>query len=443
MTDPVPGLLSQYDISPEEKQAIQKQNFWGALLQTGMGLMAAGSPVSDAQRAQLLMQAAQPFANMGAMNQAMMQSASREKLNAAAAQRLAQQDQAAADIRKMADDPSFQESLAGLNPAQRALVIASVKRGDIAPALSMMTPRRTEVPSGYRVAGDGLEAIPGGPADAAAQRLAQQDQATAEIRKMADDPSFQAQLETLNPAQRAIIRADLKLGKTDSARALMTPRRGEVPSGYRPAGDGLEAIPGGPADPTVTERLAASKRAMNEKAIPSAAVNGMQENLTALKKIDATLAEMNDPKTKGSVGGLGGLVASQIPAGADALNWLDKDGTKLRAMIADIGSKKLHERSGSAVTIGETPRLKPFIPSIGDSPAVIADKLANLRLEYENTLRDAQDYYNTDNGFKAHTPTEAYLKGAGQAPAQPQAVPQAMPDRAAVEAELRRRGLLK
>ncbi len=138
MTDPVPGLLSQYDISPEERQAIQKQNFWGALLQTGMGLMAAGSPVSDAQRAQLLMQSAQPFANMGAMNQAMMQSASREKLNMAAAQRLAQQDQATAEIRKMADDPAFQEQLAGLNPAQRALVTASIKKGDIAPALSMM-----------------------------------------------------------------------------------------------------------------------------------------------------------------------------------------------------------------------------------------------------------------------------------------------------------------
>jgi hypothetical protein len=84
------------------------------------------------------MQSAQPFANMGAMNQAMMQSASREKLNAAAAQRLAQQDQAAADIRKMADDPAFQESLGVLNPAMRSLVIASVKRGDIAPALSML-----------------------------------------------------------------------------------------------------------------------------------------------------------------------------------------------------------------------------------------------------------------------------------------------------------------
>ena len=142
MTDPVPGLLNPYDISPEEKKSIQMQNLWGALLQGGMGLMAAGSRVSDGQRAQLLMQAAQPFANMGAMNQAMMQSASREKLNAAAAQRLAQQDQATAEIRKMADDPAFQAQLEALNPAQRALVTASLKKGDIAPALSLMTPKR-------------------------------------------------------------------------------------------------------------------------------------------------------------------------------------------------------------------------------------------------------------------------------------------------------------
>jgi hypothetical protein len=142
MTDPVPGLLNGYDISPEEKKSIQMQNLWGALLQGGMGLMAAGGRVSDGQRAQLLMQSAQPFANMGAMNQAMMQSASREKLNAAAAQRLAQQDQAMGDIRKMADDPEFQQSLAALNPAQRALVTASMKKGDIAPALTMMTPKK-------------------------------------------------------------------------------------------------------------------------------------------------------------------------------------------------------------------------------------------------------------------------------------------------------------
>lgn len=363
MTDPVPGLLNSYDISPEEKKAIQMQNFWGALMQGGMGLMAAGSRVSDGQRAQLLMQAAQPFANMGAMNQAMMQSASREKLNAAAA-----------------------------------------------------------------------------------QRLAQQDQAMGEVRKMADDPAFQSQLEALNPAQRAIIRADLKLGKTDSARALMTPRRGEVPSGYRPAGDGLEAIPGGPADPTVTERLAASKRAMNEKAIPASVTKGIGENMTSLRKIDDTLTELN--RVPGSVGGVGSTLAANSPFVGDLQNkgilgTGDPEGTKLRALIADIGSLKVHDRSGAAVTAAETPRLRPFIPSISDDAATVRKKLENFRTEYLRNLEDTTGYYNQDNGFKPYKAADDYLKGGAQPQAPAAAQPQARPDRAAVEAELRRRGLLK
>ena len=144
MTDPVPGLLSQYDISPEEKQAIQKQNFWGALMQTGMGLMAAGSPVSDAQRAQLLMQSAQPFANMGAMNQAMMQSASREKLNMAAAQRLAQKDQAQQQMLQAVNSPEFQKQLeqSGISPAQITLLRGAAMSGDYGPALGAITPKK-------------------------------------------------------------------------------------------------------------------------------------------------------------------------------------------------------------------------------------------------------------------------------------------------------------
>lgn len=124
MTDPVPGLLNSYDISPEEKKSIQMQNLWGALLQGGMGLMAAGGRVSDGQRAQLLMQAAQPLANMGAMNQAMMQSASREKLNAAAAQRLAEQDQAKQRLAQVVGSPEFAKNIEGMNPAMQMLLKA-------------------------------------------------------------------------------------------------------------------------------------------------------------------------------------------------------------------------------------------------------------------------------------------------------------------------------
>ena len=366
MTDPVPGLLNPYDISPEEKKSIQMQNLWGALLQGGMGLMAAGSRVSDGQRAQLLMQAAQPFANMGAMNQAMMQSASREKLNAAAAQRLAQQDQAAAEVRQMVNSPEFSAQLdaaPGMNPHMKTLLLGAAKMGNFGPALS-----------------------------------------------------------------------------------AVTPRRGEVPSGYRPAGDGLEAIPGGPADPTVTERLAASKRAMNEKAIPQTVTKGIGENMTSLRKIDDTLTELN--RVPGSVGGVGSTLAANIPFVGDLQNkgilgTGDPEGTKLRALIADIGSLKVHDRSGAAVTAAETPRLRPFIPSISDDAATVRKKLENFRTEYLRNLEDTTGYYNQENGFKPYKAAEDYLKGGAQPQAPAAAQPQAMPDRAAVEAELRRRGLLK
>src|SRR5512139_880862 len=56
MPDPTSGLLSAYDLSDEEKKAIRNQNLWSALAQTGMGLLAAGSPISEGQRAQLIAQ---------------------------------------------------------------------------------------------------------------------------------------------------------------------------------------------------------------------------------------------------------------------------------------------------------------------------------------------------------------------------------------------------
>lgn len=187
------------------------------------------------------------------------------------------------------------------------------------------------------------------------------------------------------------------------------PKPQQPPSGYRPAGGGLEPIPGGPADPAQAKAIADAKRKAEEKATPQTVTKGMQENLTALKKIDAALEALADPKAKGSVGGVGGTVGAWLPGGSEFLNWVDPDGTKVRALIADIGSLKIHDRSGAAVTAAETPRLKPFIPSVGDSPRVIVDKLNNFRAEYEGMLRDSLDYYSEQNGFRPYTPAVDYL----------------------------------
>ena len=70
--------------------------------------------------------------------------------------------------------------------------------------------------------------------------------------------------------------------------------------------------------------------------------------------------------------------------GPDALNQrLDPEGVDARAMIANVGSLILHDRSGAAVTVSEWPRLAPFIPRMGDNAATARRKLQLLRKAME------------------------------------------------------------
>lgn len=64
-----------------------------------------------------------------------------------------------------------------------------------------------------------------------------------------------------------------------------------------------------------------------------------------------------------------------------AMQYLDEKGVEARSVVANIGSKKIHDRSGAAVTMAEMPRLKPFIPSATDKPSVVERKLTLLAAE--------------------------------------------------------------
>lgn len=61
----------------------------------------------------------------------------------------------------------------------------------------------------------------------------------------------------------------------------------------------------------------------------------------------------------------------------------DPGGVAARAAVANIGSLKLHDRSGAAVTISEFPRLRPFIPVATDSDKAATVKLQKMKQEYE------------------------------------------------------------
>jgi hypothetical protein len=56
----------------------------------------------------------------------------------------------------------------------------------------------------------------------------------------------------------------------------------------------------------------------------------------------------------------------------------DPGGVPARAGVANLASMKIHDRSGAAVTVGEIPRLRPFIPNVGDEPSVVVSKMRDL-----------------------------------------------------------------
>jgi hypothetical protein len=109
-----------------------------------------------------------------------------------------------------------------------------------------------------------------------------------------------------------------------------------------------------------------------------------------------------------------------------ALNRADPAGTEARASLADIGSLKLHDRSGAAVTASETPRLKPFIPSISDDYQTALTKLQRMRDVQAAEQEVLTGTYNSSQGFRDFSAPQS--TGAAPAPAvPPSAKPSAPP----------------
>lgn len=263
-----------------------------------------------------------------------------------------------------------------------------------------------------------------------------QEMADAELSKLGNSPDFMQAVSQMPPELQAAIPALMRAGRAREAismvgdwrqaqareKALQT-RQEAPPAGYQWVGNGqLAPIPGGPADPAQAGALAEGKRP--PKDIPTVITKGMAENLNGMQKIDSTLAALNG--AQGAIGNAGSVLQTWMPETGGKINndYLNPETAKVRAMIADIGSLKIHDRSGAAVTAAETPRLKPFIPLITDSPKVAAEKLANLKAEYQNMLASQHEYYNKDNGFKPFQPAERYFSGQ-----QPAAAPAAPPQR--------------
>ncbi len=119
--------------------------------------------------------------------------------------------------------------------------------------------------------------------------------------------------------------------------------------------------------------------AARAKEVPAAIKKAMFENNAALRKIDDALTAIDAyPQALGGMNILGDTIRQRT----------DPEGIKARALVADIGSLKLHDRSGAAVTASETPRLKPFIPTATDNPDTVRQKLELFKREYQALQED-------------------------------------------------------
>jgi hypothetical protein len=168
---------------------------------------------------------------------------------------------------------------------------------------------------------------------------------------------------------------------------------------------------GGPADPVQAKALAQAKARADAKPIPPGREKEMTDNLGAIQQVDRALALLEDRPD--SIGGPGSIAAANIPGAGMLQNRIDKSGTDLRAIIANIGSLIIHQRSGAAVTASEFPRLRPFIPTISDDPETARKKLQQFRAAYLDEMAALNEIYSPEGGYRSHGPTERYLKGAG------------------------------
>lgn len=185
--------------------------------------------------------------------------------------------------------------------------------------------------------------------------------------------------DALAQQERASLRADSReraaprgqIIQTDSGPMLADPRNGTARPVTGPDGASL---------------------APKMKSLPAPIQKALLENDAALRKVGDALAAVEAyPQGLGLTNYLGDGIRQRT----------DPDGVNVRALVADIGSLKIHDRSGAAVTAAETPRLKPFIPAATDDAATVKKKLRLFEKEYQDIQTDIEQTYTRENGYRA------------------------------------------
>jgi hypothetical protein len=146
------------------------------------------------------------------------------------------------------------------------------------------------------------------------------------------------------------------------------------------------------------------------KDLPTAASSAIMSNAQNINKVQQAI-DLLDGKNVGELKGDQSATGWKGYMPQPILNRMDPGGVDTRAMITDIGSLVLHDRSGAAVTASETPRLLPFIPLPTDDKETARKKLVRFKQIYEQEQQAYLDTYSKDQGYKTpKVPTAAPSK---------------------------------
>lgn len=197
-------------------------------------------------------------------------------------------------------------------------------------------------------------------------------------------------------------------GKPDQVVYRVPKARPPSFSGIATEGGGLSVIDNTTGLVQDAKTLAGDRVLKPLKELPATVASGYIENQVSLSKIDEAIAGVQRyPNALGLKNLMGDAMRQRT----------DPEGVAIRAMIADIGSMKIHDRSGAAVSASEFPRLKPFVPSANDEPAAAVEKLRLFKREYELMQQGINSFYS--EGYKPPPGRPA----ASAPPAQPQPAP--------------------
>jgi hypothetical protein len=152
--------------------------------------------------------------------------------------------------------------------------------------------------------------------------------------------------------------------------------------------------------------------------IPQGMANDFKTNATVMGQIDKILPQLRtedgkafSPTAESAFGARNAVIDAVTP---DAIsdnvkNFVDGEGTDMRATVTNLNSYIVKERNGAAVTVAEFARQRGFLPTDKDSVEIVEKKLKNLR----DALQSEQQYLADFAESQGYKPPPMAVRGSG------------------------------